>query len=121
MKHATRILIAAALCLVAGAARAQVELKPKVLEGTTRSEHTLSLKQGLKIAGMDVPTMVNVNSATLLTTGKPGADGRRVAELVEGIPLGPADPGSIADTEGVGRPRSRAHPKLAWGRRLASG
>jgi hypothetical protein len=75
MKHTTRILLAATLCLIAGSAQAQVELKPKVLEGTTRSEHILSLKQSLKIAGMEIPTTVDVDGVTLLTADKPGADG----------------------------------------------
>jgi hypothetical protein len=94
MKYTSRVLFAAALCLIAGSARAQVELKPKVLEGTTRSEHTLSLKQALKIAGMEIPTSVDLNGVTVITTDKPGADGsHRVSSKTDKFVIKIAAPG----------------------------
>lgn len=75
MKHATRYLLAAAVCLAATAAQAQVELKPKAPESPRRTEHTILLKQDLTIAGQAVPTSAEVVTAMTATPSKPLPDG----------------------------------------------
>ncbi|HEU4754083.1 MAG TPA: DUF6263 family protein, partial [Armatimonadota bacterium] len=94
MRHATRALVAAALCLTAAAAQAQVELKPKAQEGSVKTEHVMSLKQNLKIAGMDIPTTAEMVTGMTLTTQKPDAAGAiRIANKTDRMALKVAAPG----------------------------
>lgn len=94
MKHATRLLAAAALCLTAAAAYAQVELKPRVIEGSRHTDQTMTLKQSLKIAGQEIPTTAEVVTATTLTAQKPAADGTvRVVNKTDRMALKVEAPG----------------------------
>jgi hypothetical protein len=89
-------LVLALLALTVSAANAQVELKPRLLEGKSTARQNVRFQQMLTLAGMDIPTKADVTMTMTTGIGPRAADGTvRMAQTMDRMQVKLDLPGGV--------------------------